>query len=77
MRVLIAVMISIMLCFQPMISLSENSNDNYEIVPFSSLQESSVPDNWWEDTNMDKDNGPLPFSSLNAPKPSILCIIFQ
>jgi len=55
MRVLVAVMVSIMLCFQPMIILSENSNDNYEIVTFSSLQESSVPDNWWEDTNMDKD----------------------
>jgi len=55
MRVLVAAMISIMLCFQPMISLSEKSSDNYEIVPFSSLQESSVPDKWWEDTNMDKD----------------------
>ena len=54
MRVLVAVMVSIMLCLQPMISLSE-SNENYKIVSFSSLQESSVSDNWWEDTNMDKD----------------------
>jgi len=55
MRVLIAVMVSIMLCLQPLISLSEDKNDNYEIVSFSSLQGPSVPDNWWEDTNMDKD----------------------
>ena len=54
MRVLVAVMVSIMLCLQPMISLNE-SNENYKIVSFSSLQESSVSDNWWEDTNMDKD----------------------
>ena len=54
MRVLVAVMVSIMLCLQPMISLNE-SNKNYKIVSFSSLQESSVSDNWWEDTNMDKD----------------------
>ena len=54
MRVLVAVMVSIMLCLQPMISL-EDRNDNYEIVSFSSLQEPSVPDEWWKDTNMDKD----------------------
>ena len=54
MRVLVAVMVSIMLCLQPMISLNE-SNANYKIVSFSSLQESSISDNWWEDTNMDKD----------------------
>ena len=54
MRVLVAVMVSIMLCLQPMISLNE-SNENYKIVSFSSLQESSVSDSWWEDTNMDKD----------------------
>ena len=54
MRVLIAVMVSIMLCLQPMISLEDKST-NYEIVSFSSLQESSVPDEWWKDTNMDKD----------------------
>ncbi len=55
MRALVAVMISIMFCLQPVISLSDNSSYNYEIAPFSSLQESSVPSNWWEDTNMDKD----------------------
>jgi len=54
MRVLVAVMVSIMLCLQTMISLNE-SNENYKIVSFSSLQESSVSDSWWEDTNMDKD----------------------
>ena len=54
MRVLVAVMVSIMLCLQPMISLEDRS-DNYEIVSFSSLQEPSVPDEWWKDTNMDKD----------------------
>jgi len=54
MRVLVAVMVSIMLCLQPMISLEDKSN-NYEIVSFSSLQESSAPDEWWKDTNMDKD----------------------
>jgi len=54
MRVLVAMMVSIMLCLQPMISLEDKSN-NYEIVSFSSLQESSAPDEWWKDTNMDKD----------------------
>ena len=55
MRVLVAVMVSIMLSLQPMISLNDDSSNNYEIVSFSSLQESSVSDKWWEDTNMDKD----------------------
>ena len=55
MRVLVAVMVSIMLCLQPMISLNDDLSNNYEIVSFSSLQESSVSDKWWEDTNMDKD----------------------
>ncbi len=54
MRVLLAVMVSIMLCLQPMISL-DASNKNYEIVSFSSLQESTITDEWWKDTNMDKD----------------------
>jgi len=43
-----------MLCLQPMISLKDDSEGNYVIVPFSSLQESQS-DNWWEDTRMDKD----------------------
>ena len=33
----------------------DNESDNYVIVPFSSLQEPMVSDNWWEDTRMDKD----------------------
>ena len=53
MRVLVALMVSIMLCLQPMLSF-DNKSDNYVIVPFSSLQESMVSD-WWEDTRMDKD----------------------
>ena len=53
MRVLIALMVSIMLCLQPMLSF-DNESDNYVIVPFSSLQEPMVSD-WWEDTRMDKD----------------------
>ena len=54
MRVLLALMVSIMLCLQPMLSF-DNESDNYVIVPFSSLQEPLVSDNWWEDTRMDKD----------------------
>ena len=54
MRVLVAVMVSIMLCLQPMISLNDESS-GYVIIPFSSLQESQANDNWWENTNMDKD----------------------
>ena len=53
MRVLVALMVSIMLCLQPMLSF-DNESDNYVIVPFSSLQEPMVSD-WWEDTRMDKD----------------------
>jgi len=48
-------MVAIMLCLQPMISLKDDSEDNYVIVPFSSLQESKASDNLWEDTRMDKD----------------------
>ena len=55
MRVLVALMVAIMLCLQPMISLKDDSEDNYVIVPFSSLQESQTSDNWWKDTRMDKD----------------------
>ena len=54
MRVLVALMVSIMLCLQPMLSF-DNESDNYVIVPFSSLQDPMVSDNWWEDTRMDKD----------------------
>ena len=59
MRVLGAVMVAIRLCLQPMISLNENSSNNYEIVSFSSLQEISVSDKWWEDTNMDKNKNKM------------------
>ena len=54
MRALVAVMVTIMLCLQPMITLNDKSDD-FLIVPLSSIQESSVPDEWWKDTNMDKD----------------------
>ena len=54
MRVLLALMVSIMLCLQPMLSF-DNESDNYVIVPFSSLQQPMISDNWWEDTRMDKD----------------------
>ena len=59
MRILVAVMVCIMLSLQPMISLNEISNKNYEIVSFSSYQESSVIDEWWKDTNMDKDKNSM------------------
>ena len=54
MRALVAVMVTIMLCLQPMITLNDKSDD-FLIVPLSSIKESSVPDEWWKDTNMDKD----------------------
>ena len=52
MRVLVAMMVSIMLCLQPMISLNDESG-NYTIVSFSSFQETQVEGNWWENTRMD------------------------
>ena len=55
MRALVAVMVSVMLCLQPMISLNDDSSNNYEIVSLSSIQKISGSGNWWEDTNMDKD----------------------
>ena len=54
MRTLIAVMVIIMFCLQPMLSLNDDS-DNYTIVSFSSLQDSKVDGTWWENTRMDKD----------------------
>ncbi len=54
MRIFIAVMVTIMLCLQPMLSLNDDSG-NYTIVSFSSLQESKVDETWWENTRMDKD----------------------
>ena len=58
MRALVAVMVTIMLCLQPMITLNDKSDD-FLIVPLSSIQESSVPDEWWKDTNMDKDKNSM------------------
>ena len=52
MRVLVAMMVSIMLCLQPMMSLNDDSG-NYTIVSFSSFQETQVEGNWWENTRMD------------------------
>ena len=52
MRVLVAMMVSIMLCLQPMMSLNDESG-NYTIVSFSSFQETQVEENWWENTRMD------------------------
>jgi len=54
MRIFIAMMVAIMLCLQPMLSLNDDSG-NYTIVSFSSLQESKVDETWWDNTRMDKD----------------------
>lgn len=54
MRIFIAVMITIMLCLHPMLSLNDDSG-NYTIVSFSSLQESKIDGTWWDNTRMDKD----------------------
>jgi len=58
MRVLVAMMVSIMLCLQPMMSLNDESG-NYTIVSFSSFQESQVEENWWENTRMDMDKNSM------------------
>ena len=52
MRVLVAMMVSIMLCLQPMMSLNDESG-NYTIISFSSFQETQAEENWWENTRMD------------------------
>ena len=54
MRIFVAMMVAIMLCLQPMLSLNDDSG-NYTIVSFSSLQESKVDETWWDNTRMDKD----------------------
>ena len=54
MRIFVAMMITIMLCLQPMLSLNDDSG-NYKIVSFSSLQEAEVDGTWWDNTRMDKD----------------------
>ena len=58
MRILVAMMVSIMLCLQPMMSLNDESG-NYTIVSFSSFQESQVEENWWENTRMDMDKNSM------------------
>jgi|TARA_B110000116_G_scaffold92543_1_gene80684 subtilisin family serine protease len=58
MRVLVAMMVSIMLCLQPMMSLNDESG-NYTIVSFSSFQEVQVDENWWENTRMDMDKNSM------------------
>ena len=54
MRIFVAMMVAIMLCLQPMLSLNDDSG-NYTIVSLSSLQESKVDETWWDNTRMDKD----------------------
>ena len=54
MRALVAVMLAIMVSFQPSLSFGDDSEDKFQIVPYSSLVESKE-DIWWEDTKMDMD----------------------
>ena len=52
MRTLVAVMLAIMVSFQPSLSFGDNSEENFKIVSYSSLVESKDAE-WWEDTKMD------------------------
>ena len=52
MRALVAVMLAIMVSFQPSLSFGGESDDNFQIVSYSSLVENNE-DRWWEDTRMD------------------------
>ena len=52
MRALVAVMLAIMVSFQPSLSFGGESEDNFQIVSYSSLVENNE-DRWWEDTRMD------------------------
>ena len=52
MRALVAVMLAIMVSFQPSLSFGSESDDNFQIVSYSSLVENNE-DRWWEDTRMD------------------------
>ena len=54
MRALVAVMLAIMVSFQPSLSFGDDSEDKFQIVPYSSSVESKE-DRWWEDTKMDMD----------------------
>tara|TARA_B100000579_G_scaffold435652_1_gene459469 strand:- start:4434 stop:6260 length:1827 start_codon:yes stop_codon:yes gene_type:complete len=53
MRAIIAVMLAIMVSFQPSLTSGGESKDNFQIVSYSSLVENNE-DRWWEDTRMDK-----------------------
>ena len=52
MRAVVAVMLAIMVSFQPSLSFGGESDDNFQIVSYSSLVENNE-DRWWEDTRMD------------------------
>ena len=52
MRAVVAVMLAIMVSFQPSLSFGSESDDNFQIVSYSSLVENNE-DRWWEDTRMD------------------------
>ena len=52
MRAVVAVMLAIMVCFQPSLSFGGESEENFRIVSYSSLVENNE-DRWWEDTRMD------------------------
>tara|TARA_B100000902_G_scaffold389553_1_gene436905 strand:- start:1862 stop:3688 length:1827 start_codon:yes stop_codon:yes gene_type:complete len=54
MRAVVAVMLAIMVSFQPSLSFGDKSEDNFRIVSYSSLVENNE-DRWWEDTRMDMD----------------------
>ena len=54
MRAVVAVMLAIMVSFQPSLSFGGESEDNFRIVSYSSLVENNE-DRWWEDTRMDMD----------------------
>ena len=52
MRALVAVMLAIMVSFQPSLSFGDDFEDKFKIVSYSSLVESKDAE-WWEDTKMD------------------------
>jgi len=52
MRALVAVMLAIMVIFQPSLSFGDDSEDKFKIVSYSSLVENK-DNEWWEDTRMD------------------------
>ena len=54
MRALVAVMLAIMVSFQPSLSFGDDSEEKFKIVSYSSLAENNDVE-WWEDTKMDMD----------------------